>query len=176
VLADSIVPPLMPRARTVIATIALLLAVTSAHAADPEPQTPPTTSWSARLLRGTSPGDPASAKTATVLTLYGVGVVSLAGGVFFTIKGMSAGTDADEFARKQPDGFCVDRAAPSCAEYLDYRRDESDQLLLGQALFGASALFVLSGALTAELWANQPVQISAVARPGEVSVGFSAAF
>jgi hypothetical protein len=113
---------------------------------------------------------------ASVLTLYAVGVASLAGGIVLTASGMSAGNDADEFARRQPDGFCADRGSEICSGYLRLRRDESDQLLFGGALFGASALFVLSGALTAELWSNGAVEVGASARPSGLTLGFSATF
>jgi hypothetical protein len=152
-------------------TIALLLCATTAHAADPEPSTP----WAARFIRGTSPGDPSGAKLATVATLYGVGIASLAAGVVFTAQGIDTGTDADEFARRQPDDFCADRGSESCTDYLGLRRNESDQLLFGQALLGASALFVLSGALTAELWSNR-AELRASAGPSRMTLGFSANF
>jgi hypothetical protein len=133
--------------------------------------------WTARLVRGTSPGEPSTAKMATVWTLYGFSAASLAGGILFTLKGMDAGTQADEFARSQLDGFCADRGSPGCVDYLEQRRDESNQLLLGGALLGASAVFVLSAALTAELWSNRaPVQIAASAQPDGGMLGFSADF
>lgn len=164
----------MPRARTVLAVLALTSSATTAHAADSEP---PRTPWTARLYKGTSPGEPSAVKVATVVTLYSAGVASLAGGLVFTLNGIDAGTDADEFARRQPSGFCADRGSDACARYLRYRRDESDQLLFGQALFGAGALLAVSGALTAELWPNRaPFQISATAVPGAATVGFSTAF
>jgi hypothetical protein len=166
----------MSRARMIFGTIATLLCATTARAADPEPQSAPSTPWAARFIRGTSPGEPSGAKLATVVSLYSAGLASLAGGVVFTLQGIATGTDAEDFARRQPEGFCADRASENCAGYLDLRRDESDQLLVGQALFGSSALLVLSGALTAELWSNHQVELSASARPGGMTLNFSADF
>ncbi len=162
----------MHRGSVVALSAAIILLAPRVRADEPAPKL----AWSDRLLKGTSPGDPSSAKVATVASLYVLSAASLAGGVVFTFKGVSSGDDAEEFARKQPANFCSDRGSSECTTYLDYRRDSSSAYLTGEALFGASALFLLSGALTAEFWSNRPVTFAADFAPGRAVVGFSSAF
>ncbi len=164
----------MRRGSVVALSAAMILCAPWAAAAEPAPKL----AWSDRLVKGTSPGEPAGAKVATVASLYVLSVGALAGGVVFTLNGVSTVTDADEFARKQPANFCSDRGSDACVEYLDRRRDESSAYLIGESLFGASALLLLSGALTAEFWSNEkpPLTLGADIAPGRAVIGFSGTF
>jgi hypothetical protein len=156
-----------------VATLAAVCSVSRPAHADPNESKP----WSARLLEGTSPGDPSTGKTATVLTLYVASAASLATGFVSMTDGLSKESDADAYRDVQPDGFCLDRTAPNCQDYLRQRRAQDDAYRLADLAFAGSAVFLISGALVAELWKNEaPPPVTATVTPDGASLGFKVQF
>lgn len=143
----------MHRSRRLRVLVGVLLAALVGASASPALAREP--GWSDRLLRGTSAGDPSTAKTVTVLGLYGAAAASAATGLVLTLRARATGDEADDVFARAPAGFCEKRASDECHEYLTLRRRESERYLLGEAFFGGAAFLLLSGALTAELWPNQ---------------------
>jgi hypothetical protein len=155
----------MVRERLAAVAAALLLAAPRVHASEPSiPATPAETSstttaeaegsFSDRFFRGTSPGELPTEKLALVAGLYVAAATSVGIGVATLVGAGSKSDEAETFKGNQPQGFCNDLAAPSCASYRRLLADERSRRETGFLLLGLGGLFALGGGVTAELWHN----------------------
>jgi hypothetical protein len=176
----------MVRERLAAVAAALLLAAPRVHASEPSvPATPAETtttaetenSFSDRFFRGTSPGELPTEKLALVAGLYVAAATSVGIGIATLVGAGSKSDEAETFKGNQPQGFCNDLAAPSCASYRRLLADERSRRETGFLLLGLGGLFALSGGVTAELWHNDAAPSVALALGDQgISLGVRGSF
>jgi hypothetical protein len=91
-----------------------------------------------------------------VTTLYAASLASLVVGVTSLVRAEGKADDALAFKLEQPAGFCNDFASEPCRQYRSLFAEEHETRATGLLLLGAGGLAAIGGALTAELWPNEP--------------------
>jgi hypothetical protein len=109
-----------------------------------------------RFFRGTSAGALPTEKALVVGTLYVGSLTSMGFGIASLLRAGARSEDANEFKLEQQQGFCADLVSVPCARYRTLLSKERSSRTTGMALLGVGGFLALSGALTAELWQNEP--------------------
>jgi hypothetical protein len=136
---------------------ALLAAPGNARAAEPAASgAAPEPAFADRFFRGTSPGELPAPKVLVVTTLYAASLASLIVGVTALVRAEGKADDALAFKLEQAAGFCNDLVSEPCRQYRSLFASEQETRATGLLLLGAGGLAALGGALTAELWQNDP--------------------
>jgi hypothetical protein len=154
------------RTRPLALLVACLTASPLARAAEPTSPVAPAGAVEARVhhhpgftdrfFRGTSAGTLPPPKALVIGTLYVGSLTSVGFGIASLLRAGSHSDDAEAFKLSQPAGFCANLASVACARYRSHLSDERSTRTTGVALLGLGGLLALSGALTAELWQNDP--------------------
>jgi hypothetical protein len=117
--------------------------------------TEPPSALSRVFVTGATSGEPSTAKWATLYTLYGLTVASLAFSGIATFAHLDAGKATDAFldAHRSP-GPCFDLTSLTCEELERLRTDERRNGTLAAVSLAGAGVFLLSGILTAQQWIN----------------------